>query len=173
MQEIIIEVEEKEFKASITDNKRNEININGKLYSIELLKQIDKHIWSLAINNKICQVEFDYQSNGSAVVFLDGMAFNINITDETKKLLKKYLQDAHFGQNTGIINITAPMPGMIVKLLVNEGSKIRKGDALIVIEAMKMENAIKSTVNGIVKKIHVSDQTAVEKGALLMEVESE
>lgn len=67
--------------------------------------------------------------------------------------------------------IKAPMPGLVLKILVTVGQQINKGDGLIILEAMKMENILKATVPGIVKAIKVTERTAVEKGSVLIELE--
>ncbi|MBC7552646.1 MAG: biotin/lipoyl-binding protein [Taibaiella sp.] len=67
--------------------------------------------------------------------------------------------------------VKAPMPGMVLRVLVTAGQKVNKGDALIILEAMKMENLLKATVAGTVKTIKAVEKTAVEKGAVLLEME--
>ncbi|MEI8280127.1 MAG: acetyl-CoA carboxylase biotin carboxyl carrier protein subunit, partial [Bacteroidota bacterium] len=68
-------------------------------------------------------------------------------------------------------SIKAPMPGMILKILVEAGQQINKGDGLIILEAMKMENILKAGSTATVKAIKVTERTAVEKGAVLIELE--
>ena len=63
------------------------------------------------------------------------------------------------------------MPGKIVKLLISEGEEVEQGQGLVVVEAMKMENEIKSPKAGLVKKVGVKEGEAVEAGALLIVVE--
>ena len=67
--------------------------------------------------------------------------------------------------------VKAPMPGMILRVLVEPGQQINKGDGLLVLEAMKMENVLKAGTSATVKAIRVSERTAVEKGAILIELE--
>ena len=67
--------------------------------------------------------------------------------------------------------VKAPMPGMILKVLVEPGQQINKGDGLLILEAMKMENVLKATGPATVKAIKVTEKTAVEKGAVLIELE--
>ncbi len=67
--------------------------------------------------------------------------------------------------------VKAPMPGMVLKILVTPGKQINKGDALVVLEAMKMENILKASAGGTVKAVRVNERTAVEKGAILIEME--
>jgi len=63
------------------------------------------------------------------------------------------------------------MPGMVLKVLVEPGQRINKGDGMLVLEAMKMENILKASVDATVKSIKVIERTAVEKGAILIELE--
>ncbi len=67
--------------------------------------------------------------------------------------------------------LKAPMPGLVLKMLVKEGDTVKKNDPLLVLEAMKMENVIKSAGDAVVKKIHAVERTAVEKGQLLLSFE--
>ena len=67
--------------------------------------------------------------------------------------------------------IKAPMPGMVLKVLVTPGQQINKGDGLVILEAMKMENILKATAPATVKAIRVNERTAVEKGTVLIELE--
>lgn len=67
--------------------------------------------------------------------------------------------------------LNAPMPGLVLKLEVNEGDTVEKGDALLILEAMKMENVIKSKGAGTIKKICVDVNQKVEKSQLLIEFE--
>ena len=66
--------------------------------------------------------------------------------------------------------ITAPMQGTVVKVAVKVGSKVEKGSTVIVLETMKMENAIESTVSGIVKEINVSEGDSVKDGDILVSI---
>ena len=63
------------------------------------------------------------------------------------------------------------MPGKVVELLVSEGDTVAKDQGVIIVEAMKMENEIRATVEGTVKTIHVESGQAVESGELLIELE--
>ena len=73
----------------------------------------------------------------------------------------------------GPTRLTAPMPGRVVRVLAEKGQEVKPGDGLVVIEAMKMENELKAETGGIVSRIHVAPGQAVEKGALLVEFDSE
>jgi biotin carboxyl carrier protein len=71
-------------------------------------------------------------------------------------------------QTMGTIEIKAPMPGLVVRLPVKKDDSVKKGQSVAVIEAMKMENDIKSPADGVVTTIHVAERNAVEKNAKLL-----
>lgn len=75
------------------------------------------------------------------------------------------------GDNQGPKKIIAPMPGKVVRLLVSEGQEVEFGGGIAVVEAMKMQNEIKSPKKGKVQKILVSEGTAVNAGDVLAVVE--
>jgi biotin carboxyl carrier protein len=64
------------------------------------------------------------------------------------------------------------MPGKVVKIMVKMGEKVKNGQTLVILEAMKMENEIKCTSDGVIKAIHVSEGQALEQGVLMLEVEA-
>jgi len=66
--------------------------------------------------------------------------------------------------------VTAPLPGVVKSILVKEGDEVHEGDALLILEAMKMESEIDATTSGTVKKIHVTEGTAVQEGEILVEI---
>ena len=73
------------------------------------------------------------------------------------------------GSDQGLLKTS--MPGRVVRLLVEEGQSVAKGDPIIVVEAMKMENEMKAPADGRIGKIHVSEGQAVEAGSALILVE--
>jgi biotin carboxyl carrier protein len=70
-----------------------------------------------------------------------------------------------------ISSIKAPMPGLVLEILVEAGQEVKVGDKLIILEAMKMENVLKSPVDGRISKIHVEVSKSLEKNDLLLEFE--
>jgi biotin carboxyl carrier protein len=94
--------------------------------------------------------------------------YDIKLKDETDDLLEKLGigKLAHKLQQ-----IKAPMPGLVLDVKVKPGDTVNKGDSLLILEAMKMENIIKATGPAVIKKINVSKGTAVEKNQVLIEME--
>jgi biotin carboxyl carrier protein len=171
MEKLTIDINGKELSAEFGDDYSNLISINGKPYEVEMLKRISENIFSFAVNQRIYQIEIDMKDSGSAIISADGIYHEIDISNETKKLIKKYLQTTNTSGNASSVRIKAPMPGLVVKIASEAGMKINKGDKLMILEAMKMENAVTSSINGVVKEIFVREGSPVEKDQLLAEIE--
>lgn len=99
---------------------------------------------------------------------INGKRATIIIKDKFDLLLQQLGMDKLSHKKTE--NIKAPMPGMVLNVLVSEGQSVKKGDTLLILEAMKMENALKAPHDGVVKKVAVNKGTAVEKNQLLIEL---
>ncbi len=95
--------------------------------------------------------------------------YTIRLYDRYDELVRK------MGLTTAVVHkikdIKAPMPGMVLNIMVSPGQEVAHGDALLVLEAMKMENVIKSPGEGVIKEIKVEKGKAVEKGEVLIELE--
>ena len=65
-------------------------------------------------------------------------------------------------------SLVAPMPGKVIDLRVKKGSKVKAGEILVILEAMKMEHSIKASEDGIISELHVTKEDQVENGAVLM-----
>ena len=93
--------------------------------------------------------------------------YNVSVKDKYDELLHQLGLDKVLSNK--LSNIKAPMPGMVLNILVADGAEVKKGDALIVLEAMKMENILKSPADAKVKSISVKKGMAVEKNQTLIE----
>jgi len=98
-----------------------------------------------------------------------GYRFTVEALDERTRAIRDL--SAVSKRPVGPAHLVAPMPGLIVRLHVKEGEQVRAGQGLVVMEAMKMENELRATANGIVRRVAVFPGSAVEKGALLLEME--
>lgn len=103
---------------------------------------------------------------GVMVVRINGVRREVRMMDERVKLLEKMGMSVN--SNTTSSDIVAPMPGKVLQVLVQEGDAVEEGQPLLVLEAMKMENMIKSVVSGTVSEVPAVQGQAVEKGALLV-----
>jgi len=114
-------------------------------------------------------IEVDGSNSKSMLVKIEGEVFTVVIKDE----LDQMLYQMGFGKVVPKIikEIKAPMPGLVVEIAVVEGEAIRKGDKLLILEAMKMENSLQASSDTIIKKINVTKGQAVVKGQVLIELE--
>ena len=126
---------------------------------------------SIIVNNKSYTAIVDKvdKENKEITVRINGHIYKTSIKEPIDQVLSHMGLDLKATQKAEPIK--APMPGLVLKILVTPGQKINKGDALLVLEAMKMENMIKATVSATVKAIRVAEKTAVEKGAIMIELE--
>jgi biotin carboxyl carrier protein len=90
----------------------------------------------------------------------------MSLTDQFDELLHKLGMDNLSAQK--VSELKAPMPGMVLKVLVSEGEEVKKGSNLLILEAMKMENVIKSPADGVIKTIKVSPADKVEKNQVMI-----
>ena len=99
-------------------------------------------------------------------VKVNGKKFKFAVKDKYDELLKSLGMD-NLATNK-VANLKAPMPGLVIDLSVEVGQSVQKGDALLILEAMKMENVIKSPTDGIIKNILVKKGDAVEKNQVIL-----
>lgn len=92
--------------------------------------------------------------------------YTVQLEDEQAQLMRTLGLDK--AQGAVVRELKAPMPGLVLNVLVKEGDPVKKNDPVLILEAMKMENVIKAPGDATVKKIHVQERTAVEKGQLLL-----
>jgi len=109
------------------------------------------------------------QGRGRYTLWVGGFRFEVEALDERSHAIRELASATT--KPKGPAPLVAPMPGMIVKVQVTEGDFVQPGQGLVVMEAMKMENELRATASGAVRRVHVAAGTAVEKGALLLEME--
>jgi biotin carboxyl carrier protein len=108
-------------------------------------------------------------TRGRFTLWLDGFRYEVEALDERARAIRE-LSGATAGPS-GPAPLVAPMPGMIVRIAVQVGDVVQAGQGLVMMEAMKMENELRATAAGTVKVILAAVGTAVEKGAVLLELE--
>lgn len=133
--------------------------------------EIAENTYHLIINGKSLLYEVQSIDLNAKKVFVksNGKVYYIEIKDELDQLIESMgMEIKESGVDTHIL---APMPGLVLEIAVTEGAEVKKGDILLILEAMKMENVIKSPGDAIVSKILISPKDSVEKGAVLIEFE--
>ncbi len=113
-------------------------------------------------------VEADYASR-MFTFRINGNRITTKIADHYARLIQQMGLSVGGAQKVNVVK--APMPGLVLQVVATIGQEVQKGDTLLILEAMKMENVIKATGDGRVKSIAVQKGAAVEKGQLLIEFE--
>jgi biotin carboxyl carrier protein len=161
-----------------------DVTIDGKNYRLDLDRASGR--WSCRLNGRDCEVD-------AVLVRPDVLSLRIgNLAYEVKS--ERVANDLHLwvgstrftvevrdprslrgrtraGDSQGPKKVVAPMPGKVVRLLVSEGDEVESGRGIAVVEAMKMQNEIKSPKRGKVQKIHVTEGAAVNAGDVLAIIE--
>jgi len=144
------------------------LKVNGLELQMDArdLSPTQKHV---IYQNKSYNIELvERNEDGKAVVIkVNGTLYQVGIEDQYDELLKKLGMDSSSANK--VPEIKAPMPGLVLNVIVEEGQEVNKGDSLLVLEAMKMENIIKSPTGGIVKKILIRKGDKVEKNEILLQ----
>jgi acetyl/propionyl-CoA carboxylase alpha subunit len=109
------------------------------------------------------------EGRGRYTLWLGGYRFDVEALDERTRAIRDL--DVERSASSGPAPLVAPMPGLVVRVLVEEGAVVQTGEGLVVMEAMKMENELRASAPAVVRRIHASAGAAVEKGALLIELE--
>ena len=125
------------------------VSFNGKTFNGEVLDQnLEDHTLKLKLNHRVFEVKRKY----ALLDLISQMGLD-------KKKVKKLKE------------LSSPMPGRVLKIMVKPGDQINIGDSLPSLEAMKMENILKSDGEGIVKEIFINEEQVVDKGEVLIEFE--
>jgi biotin carboxyl carrier protein len=106
---------------------------------------------------------------GQYTIHLDGFRFDVEAVDERTRAIRQLAGSA--ARPAGPTSLAAPMPGLVVRVLVLPGDRVEAGQGVVVIEAMKMENELRASTAGVVRSVLVTAGSAVEKGAVLIEFE--
>ena len=160
----------KEDKSHEIELDNQQIKIDGKPTEIDLVKLLDNKFHILQ-NHKSYSIEIihaDYNLKRFSIK-VNNNIYDLNLQTELDILLDKKGMSATSDEKMD--NVKAPMPGLVLDILVEAGQSVKKGDNLLILEAMKMENIIKASGNGVVKNININKKDAVEKNQLLIEME--
>ncbi|HQW11357.1 MAG TPA: acetyl-CoA carboxylase biotin carboxyl carrier protein subunit [Saprospiraceae bacterium] len=147
----IIEVTENDLSEITLNKEGNQVilRLKGQNINAKILKEDHLHKeYEIEINKKIYHVRLESK--------LEADIHSIKMMEKPKSLTNE---------------VKSPMPGLVLKISVNEGDIVHQGQTLLILEAMKMENLIKSPVEGTIKKINIGVGEAVEKGHSLISFE--
>ena len=151
-----IEKEGKDFRIAEEVVKMDSINLSPS----------KKHILYKNRSYNVEVVSVSKEDNVT-IVKVNGTLYEVQIEDQFDQLLKSLGMDNLSA--TKVKEVKAPMPGLVLKVAVAEGQEVKKGDNLLILEAMKMENILKSPGDGTIKKVMISQGDKVEKNQVLIQ----
>ena len=168
MAKYIVKVNNKKYTVEISDNidvnEVKEVTLNGKKVSIDV--NMDT-LCSIVVDNNTHKINGIYDYDGEIVKLLIGKDYHNIEVEEFRPVKLKTKKE----ENTKQAVIKAPMPGKITSIDVNIGDQVEEGQALLALEAMKMENRISSPKKGGIKEIRTSVGATCNSGDLLMIIE--
>jgi biotin carboxyl carrier protein len=140
--------------------------VEDREYALEIT-QPEPALYALRNGSSLTTAFVSKDASGSSKVTIAGHEFDVEITDP-KRLRGSGVDAAHAG---GTAEIKTMMPGKVVRVLVEQGAEVKKGDGVIVVEAMKMQNEMKSPKDGIVKELRSTEGSTVNAGDVLVVIE--
>ena len=150
--------------------------LNGNSYHVDA-QLMRSHIVSMLIDNKSYDVDIEKTGDlsdtldGKMRVTVRGRVVDLDMLDERRRKMREAAH-AHLGHHGGGA-VVSPMPGKVIKLLVKEGDTVERGQGVVVVEAMKMENELKAPAAGTVKMIHAGEGDAVNANDPLVSIETD
>lgn len=164
---------ERELEAEVQerDGLTVDVRIGDRTYSASLSRLGDSPRYLLRIGDQITEVVARETSKGF-LVHVSGTDFEVETTRPSRARQRRE-EDATDFMEDGRWVLQSPLTGSVVDIRVEAGSVVAAGDVLLVVEAMKMQNELRSRVAGRVAAVHVSQGQRVERGLRLIEIEAE
>ncbi len=158
-------IDDKEFIVDIIDEQH--ISINDKVMAVDFQSVSGQPVYSMLIDGKSYEA-YVYEGEENWQVLLLGRQYPASVEDEREKRLKSAAGGA--AQAGGEFQLKSPMPGLVVAIPVEEGQQVEKGQVLVILESMKMQNELRSPRAGKVERIKVKAGESVEQKQTLLSV---
>nr|WP_290667428.1 biotin/lipoyl-containing protein [Ardenticatena sp.] len=142
------------------------VEVDGERVDVDLVHISDETIYSMLLANRSHEVFAEYQGEGEWILLVDGERHEVRVEDERMQRLRQFGGGTH--GPVGDTSVDAPMPGLVVKVLVDVGDPVGENQPVVILEAMKMENELRAPVAGVIKAVRVQPGTAVNLGESLV-----
>ncbi|HKJ39258.1 MAG TPA: biotin/lipoyl-containing protein [Anaerolineales bacterium] len=162
----ITTIDDKEFIIELLDDRR--VSVNGNTYKVDFETVSGQPVYSLIVDGRSHEA-YVQEGDDDWQVLLRGRLYSATVVDEREKRLRAAAGGGV--AETGEYHLKAPMPGLVVAIPVEEGQEVKKGDVLLVLESMKMQNELKSPRDGIVSRIKVKPGESVEQKQSMLDVQ--
>ena len=161
----ITTIDEKEYAVDIVDD--HHVSINDQMFEVDFESVSGQPVYSLLLDGKSYEA-YVYAVEDEWQVLLFGWQYPVKVENEREKRLKSSAGGKI--QESGEIQLKAPMPGLVVAIPIKEGQQVEKGQVLVILESMKMQNELKSPRAGKVQRIKVKAGESVEQRQLLLTI---
>ena len=162
----IASVSGEQYEVEILD--KNRISVNGEEFEVDFRSPGGQPVFSLLVGGR--SFEAYVSPNDEAwQVLLYGDLYDVTVEDERERRLRATSGSQVAG--SGVFQLKAPMPGLVVDIPVSEGQEIQKGEVLVILESMKMQNEQRSPKDGVVTGIVAKNGDNVEQKQLILSVE--
>ncbi len=155
-------------KFEIVNPLDENVKVKGRKMDIQIFEDPDGFSYLIYKNHKY-QVDILEKNQNRYTIMVNGVWYHFSIETPISYKRRKFLSKTI--ASSKMEKISAPMPGKILDILVEENADIKQGEAVIILEAMKMQNEILSSISGKVKKIHIKQNDLVMKDDILIEIE--
>lgn len=145
------------------------VRVGDQTFQTDLRQIGDLDLYSLLVNNRSYEVHVDQTERHAYRVMVSGEGyegFEVSIVDE--RTHRASLASGGLGGSSSDSTIKAPIPGLVVKVLVAEGDPVTLGQSIIILEAMKMENELRAPRDGVVATVKVKPGNSVNQGETLV-----
>lgn len=161
----IAQVDGLDFPVEIIDERH--VRFGEEILEIDLATFNGVSLYSLIVNNESFE-GYVYPDEDGWQILLQGQFYQVQVEDEREKRLKSASTDQG-GLGTEFI-LRAPMPGLVIDVLVEEGGSVEKGQTLLILESMKMQNELKAPHGGIVTRLKVRKSESVQQKQTLLTI---
>ena len=156
----------KTYLIEINDDHR--VFVDGVEFPVDFESVSGQPVYSLILDGRSYEAYVQETEEGWQVL-LCGDMYTVTVEDEREKRLRAAAGSV-MGQASGEFNLKAPMPGLIVAVPVSDGQAVKKGDNLVILESMKMQNELKCPRDGAVTRVKVKAGDSVEQNQVLVTV---
>ena len=156
---------DREYIIEIVDERH--VVVDGVNYEVDFESLSGQPVHSLLVNDRSFEAHV-YPSDEGWQVLLRGNLYELQVEDERERRLRASMGGGPIA--AGEYHLKSPMPGLVVALPVEEGHQIKKGDVLVILESMKMQNELKSPRDGTVARVRVKPGDSVEQKETLLSV---
>lgn len=161
----VTKIDDQEFLVEILDEKH--IRINDKILDVDFESVSGQPVYSLIIGGKSYEA-YVSPDEDKWEILLRGRLYQAQVEDEREKRLRA--AGSAGASESGEFHLRAPMPGLVVVIPVEEGQEVKKGQVLLILESMKMQNELKAPRDGVITRIKVRPGETVEQKQTLLSV---